>query len=91
MNIKQLKEVPFKQNSRYSSFVYCLGNLLIQFNDSDNTTNTSSFTSLNFPYPYDSGSTPYSVVSSNYSSNDITFTNLAISLLYESILSNAAI
>ena len=64
----------------YNARYYCLGNLLIQFNDSDNTTNTSSITSLNFPYPYDSGSTPYSVVSSNYSSNNISFTNSAIAL-----------
>ena len=62
----------------YNARFFCLGNLLIQFNDSANTVNPASFDSLTFPYPYDG--TPYSVVSSNYSSA-ITFTNLKISLL----------
>ena len=61
----------------YNARFFCLGNLLIQFNDSANTVNPASFDSLTFPYPYDA--TPYSVVSSNYSSA-ITFTKLAISL-----------
>jgi hypothetical protein len=61
----------------YNARFFCLGNLLIQFNDSANTVNPASFDSLTFPYPYDA--TPYSVVSSNYSSA-IAFDNVGMTL-----------
>jgi hypothetical protein len=57
----------------YNARFFCLGNLLIQFNDRPSTTRalTSIINSLSFPIKYTT--TPYSVVSNNYDST-VTFT-----------------
>ena len=64
----------------YCGRYFCLGNLLIQFNDSPNCIETSGSTmpTIMFPYPYDT--TPYSVIINNYNKTSMTFNNSSISL-----------
>ena len=64
----------------YCGRYFCLGDLLIQFNDSPNCIETSGSTmpTIMFPYPYDI--TPYSVIINNYNQTSMTFNNSSISL-----------